>query len=138
VRKVDVAAMFVSLWLLATMVIDVVTPKELSVYTIGATLAPAFVVLAVLYWKRVSRFEFAAAFATLWMVIWIVLTLLASRPLSLLLVIVAVVPLLVVGAVFQFQRQRRSKSESGSTPFRPEPAESESKKRRPPYSRSGR
>jgi uncharacterized membrane protein len=125
VRKVDVAAMFVSLWLLAMMVIDVATPKELSVYMIGATLAPAFVILAVLYWKRVSKFEFAAAFAALWMVTWIVLTLLGSRPLSLLLVIVAVIPLLVVVAVFQFRRWRRAKSESGSTPLRPERAESD-------------
>ena len=36
VRRIDIAAMFVSLWLLASMVIDVLTPKELTVYMIGA------------------------------------------------------------------------------------------------------
>src|SRR5262249_40991415 len=40
VRHFDVAAMFASLWLLTSMVIDAVTPRELSVYMIGAAIAP--------------------------------------------------------------------------------------------------
>ena len=114
-RQLDVAAMFVSLWLLASMVIDALTPKELTVYMIGATMAPAVVILALLHWKRVSSFDFTVAFATLWMTTWIVLELISPKPLSLLVVLVAIAPLLVVGAVVNFQRWRSSKSRSGST-----------------------
>jgi hypothetical protein len=35
-RRFDVAAMFASLWLLASMIVDIATPKELTVYMIGA------------------------------------------------------------------------------------------------------
>jgi len=119
VRQLDVAAMFVSLWLLASMVIDVLTPKELTVYMIAATIAPAIAILAVLYWKRVSGFDFAVAFATLWMVSWIVLELISPKPLSLVVVVVAVAPLLIVGAVVNFRRWRRSRSRSRSTRISP-------------------
>jgi hypothetical protein len=107
--------MFASLWLLASMVIDVITPPELTVYVIGATIAPAIVVLALLYWKRVSRFDFAIALATLWMVTWIVLELISPKPLSLLLTAAAAVPLLAVGAVVNLRRWRDSRGRSGST-----------------------
>ena len=118
-RQLDVAAMFVSLWLLASMVIDALTPKELTVYMIAATIAPAVVILAVLYWKRVSKFDFTVAFATLWMTTWIVLELISPKPLSLLVVVIAVAPLVVVGAVINFRRWRRSRSRSGSTRLSP-------------------
>jgi hypothetical protein len=107
--------MFVSLWLLASMMVDALTPKELSVYMIGAALAPAVVVLAFLHWKRVSRFDFAVAFATLWMTTWIVLELISPKPLSLVTIVVAVAPLVIIGAVVNFRRWRRSRSRSGST-----------------------
>lgn len=105
-RHLDVAVMFASLWLLASMMIDVITPPELTVYVIGATIAPAIVVLAVLYWKRVSRLDFAVALASLWMASWIVLELISPKPLSLLLAVVAALPLLAVGAVINFRRWR--------------------------------
>ena len=116
-RRLDVAAMFVSLWLLVSMIIDVVTPKELTVYMIGATLAPAVVVLAVLYWKRVPGFDFVAAFAALWMTSWMVLELISPKPLSLFLILVAIAPLVAVGAVVNFRRWRRPKPRPGSTPL---------------------
>jgi hypothetical protein len=109
--------MFVSLWLLVSMIIDVVTPKELTVYVIGATLAPAVVILALLHWKRVPRFDFVAAFATLWMASWIVLELISPKPMSLLLIPVAVAPLVAVGAVINYRRWRRPKARPGSTPL---------------------
>jgi len=115
VRHLDVAVMFASLWLLASMVIDAITPPELTVYVIGATIAPAIVILAVLYWKRVSRFDFAVALATLWMVTWIVLELISPKPLPLLLAAAAAVPLLAVGAVVNFRRWRDSRARPGST-----------------------
>lgn len=114
-RHLDVAVMFASLWLLASMMIDVITPPELSVYVIGATIAPAIVVLAVLYWKRVSRLDFAVALASLWMASWIVLELVSPKPLPLLLAVAAVVPLLAVGAVINFRRWRDSRGRSRST-----------------------
>jgi hypothetical protein len=107
--------MFASLWLLASMVIDAITPQELSVYMIAATTAPAIAILAVLYWRRVSRFDFAIALATLWLATWIVLELISPKPLSLLLAVAAAVPLLAVGAVINFRRWRDSRARSGST-----------------------
>jgi hypothetical protein len=107
--------MFVSLWLLASMMVDVLTPKELTVYMIGVTIAPAIAILAVLYWKRVPKFDFAVAFVTLWMVCWIVLALIAPKLLSLLVVVVAVAPLVIFGAVVNFLRWRRARHRSRST-----------------------
>src|SRR5271163_3425717 len=115
VRRLDVAAMFGSLWLLASMVIDVLTPKQLTVYMIGAAIAPPIVILAVLYWKRVPRFDFAIAFSTLWMATGIVLELITPAPLSLFVVVIALSPLVVFGAVINFQRWSRSRSRPGST-----------------------
>ena len=64
-RRFDVVAMFASLWLLASMVIDVATPKELTVFMIGAAIAPATGITALLYWARVPTLDFAVSFATL-------------------------------------------------------------------------
>jgi hypothetical protein len=108
VKLIDIAAMFVSLWLLTSMVIDVLTPKELTVYMIGAAIAPATAVAAILCWLRVPTIDFAVVFATLWMVSVMVLELITPRPLSPLMAVVAVAPILIVGAVINFQcwRQR--------------------------------
>lgn len=102
-------AVFGSLWLLASMVIDAVTPKELSVYMIGATLAPATAVLAVLYWRKVPGLDFAVIFATLWMVSGMVLEIVTPKPLSPWVAGVAVAPLLIVGIVVNLQLLRRSR-----------------------------
>ena len=45
-KRFDAIVMFVSLWLLASMVIDVLTPNELTVYAIGAAIAPATAIAA--------------------------------------------------------------------------------------------
>jgi hypothetical protein len=109
VRQVDAAIMFVSLWLLASMVIDAVTPTELSVYLIGAAIAPATVISGVLYWLRVPTLDFAAVFATVWMATEMVLEMLTPAPLSPLMALVAVAPMLIVGAVINFQYWRGTK-----------------------------
>ena len=106
-KLVDITAMFVGLWLLTSMVIDVLTPKELTVYMIGAAIAPATAVSAVLYWLRVPTIDFAVVFATLWMVSVMVIELITPKPLSPLMAIVAVAPMLVVGTVINFQCWRR-------------------------------
>ena len=111
-RRFDVAAMFGSLWLLASMVIDAATPKELSVYMIGAAIAPATAISATLYWLRVPRTDFAVIFATLWMISVMVLELITPKPLSPLMVLIAFVPLVIVGIVLNFQYWRRSRLQS--------------------------
>jgi hypothetical protein len=107
-----VAAMFGSLWLLASMVIDAATPKELSVYMIGAAIAPATAISATLYWLRVPRTDFAVIFATLWMISVMVLELITPKPLSPLMILIAFVPLVIVGIVLNFQYWRRSRLRS--------------------------
>jgi len=109
VRQVDIAIMFVSLWLLASMLIDAVTPKELSVYVIGAEIAPATAISAALYWRRVPTLDFAVVFATVWMLSEMVLEMVTPAPLSPLMSIVGVAPLLIVGIAINVQSRRRSK-----------------------------
>jgi hypothetical protein len=105
-RRFDVVAMFGSLWLLASMVLDVATPKELTVYMIGAAIAPAAVISALLYWFRVPRFDFAVSFSTLWMVSGMLIEVITPKPLSPLIPIVAVAPLVIVGVVFNVHNWR--------------------------------
>jgi hypothetical protein len=109
VRHVDAAIMFVSLWLLASMLLDALTPKELNVYLIGAAIAPATAISAALYWLRVPTLDFAVVFATAWMVSAMVLEVITPARLSPLMALVAVVPLLIVGIVINVQGRRRSK-----------------------------
>jgi hypothetical protein len=108
-RRFDVVAMFASLWLLASMVIDVATPKELTVYMIGTAIAPATTITALLYWLRVPTLDFAVSFATLWLVSGMVIELITPKPLSPLIAVAAVAPMVIVGAVINFQCWRRSR-----------------------------
>jgi hypothetical protein len=108
VRRFDVAAMFGSLWLLASMVIDIATPKELTVYMIGAAIAPATAISALLYWLGVPRTDFAVCFAVLWMVSGMLIELISPKPLSPFMIVVAVAPMAIVGAVINLQCWRRS------------------------------
>ena len=105
-KRFDVAAMFVSLWLLASMVLDVATPKELTVYMIGAAIAPAATISALLYWLRVPRFDFVVSFATLWMVSGMLIEVITPKPLSPLIAIVAIAPMVIVGTVFKLGNWR--------------------------------
>jgi len=90
-RRFDVAAMFASLWLLASMIVDIATPKELTVYMIGA--APATVITALLYWLRVPRLDFAVSFTTLWLVSGMVIELITPKPLSPFIAMAAAAPI---------------------------------------------
>lgn len=115
-RRIDVAAMFMSLWLLATMAIDVLTPKELTAWIIGPAIAPAVTALAILHYKRVPIFDFAVAFATLWMASWIALEIVTPTPLSLLVVVIAAAPLVVTGVIVNVQSWHRSKRRADAKP----------------------
>jgi hypothetical protein len=107
-RRFDVVAMFASLWLLASMIIDIATPKELTVYMIGAATAPATVITALLYWLRVPRLDFAVSSTTLWLVSGMVIELITPKPLSPFIALAAVAPMVIVGIVIHFQNWRRS------------------------------
>ena len=113
-RQFDLAAMSVSLWLLASMVIDVLTPNELTVYMIGAATAPAIVILAVLYWKQFPKLDLMIVFGVLWMITGIALELITPKPLSQLATVIALAPLVVIGAAINFQRWRHSRSKVSS------------------------
>jgi hypothetical protein len=106
-KRFDAIVMFVSLWLLASMVLDVLTPPELTVYAIGAALAPATAISALLYWLGVPRIDFAVCFSVLWMVSGMVLELISPQPLSPYMIIVVVLPAAAVGIVINFQYWRR-------------------------------
>ena len=114
VKRFDLVAMSASLWLLASMVIDAATPKELNVYMIGTTLAPMTAISTALWWLRVPLLDFSVVFATLWMASVMVLEIITPKPMSLLMAAIAVVPLLIVGTVINFQRWRRSKGSATS------------------------
>lgn len=105
-KHIDAVIMFVSLWLLASMLLDALTPPELNVYMIGAALAPSIFITALLYWLRIPPLDFALAFATVWMVSEMVLEMITPKPLSPVLAAVAVAPLLMVGALVNIQAWR--------------------------------
>jgi hypothetical protein len=106
-KRFDAIVMSVSLWLLASMVLDILTPKELTVYAIGAALAPATAISVLLYWLGVPRIDFAVCFSVLWMISGMVLELISPQPLSPYMIIVVVMPTIVVGIVINFRRWRR-------------------------------
>jgi hypothetical protein len=108
--------MFMSLWLLATMVIDVLTPKELTAYVIGTAIAPAVIALAILYYRRVPTFDFVVTFAALWMVSWMALEIVTPTPLSLIVVVIAAAPLIVMGVIVHVQYWVRLKRGADTNP----------------------
>jgi len=120
VRQFDIAAMTVSLWLLVSMILDAATPKELTFYMIAAVTAPAVAALALLYWRGVPKQDFAIVFATLWLIVSIVLELISPTPLPPLTAVVAGAPLLIVGCAIYFLRWRHSRRRSTHTRSMPE------------------
>ena len=115
-RRIDVAAMFMSLWLLATMAIDVLTPKELTAWIIGPVIAPAVMALAILHYKRVPIFDFAVTFVALWMASSIALEIITPAPLSLLVVLIAAAPLIVMGVIVNVQYWHRRRRQPDANP----------------------
>ena len=114
-RRFDVAIMFGSLWLLASMIIDIATPKELNVYMAGAAIAPATLITALLYWLRVPRLDFAVSFTTLWLVSGLVIELISPKPLSPFFAVAVFAPMVIVGILIHFQNWRRSKLKAPSS-----------------------
>ena len=100
--------MFSALWLLGSMVIDYLTPKELTVYMIAAAIAPAVIGTALSYYLRFPTIDFVLILATLWLVA--ALTIVWISPVSLpgYLIGAAVAPALIVGAILIWHRYRSS------------------------------
>jgi hypothetical protein len=81
-KPFDVVVMFLALWLLSTKIIDVATPKELNVWLIGSAIAPATLLTALFYYRRVPLLDFATAFSALWLATTIGLSIITPKPLS--------------------------------------------------------
>ncbi|WP_257164593.1 hypothetical protein [Bradyrhizobium sp. SRS-191] len=99
--------MFFSLWLLASMVLDAVTPPELNFYMIGPIIAPAAIITGFLYWLRIPSRDFVLVSAAIWMVCEMMMEMITPKPLSPLLAVAAVAPLLVAGILLHLQHWRR-------------------------------
>jgi hypothetical protein len=94
----DTAVMSGALWLLAAMLIDALTPKELTAIMVGAVLAPAMILGAVFYHLKVPGPDLAISLATLWLVSVIAIEWITPKPISPYFMIAAVVPSILVGA----------------------------------------
>jgi hypothetical protein len=105
----DTAVMSGALWLLAAMLIDALTPKELTVYMIGTVLAPAVIVGAVFYHLKLPSQDLAISLATSWLVSVMVIEWIAPKPISPYFMAAAVAPSILVGAwLHGSERWRRS------------------------------
>ena len=97
-HPMDTAVMAGALWLLAAMLIDALTPKELTAIMVGAALAPAMILGAVFYHLKVPGPDLAISLATLWLVSVIAIEWITPKPISPYFMIAAVVPSVLVGA----------------------------------------
>jgi hypothetical protein len=106
-HPIDIVAMFAAIWLLASLVLDVLTPKELTAVMIGVAIGPAIVITAVFYYLRCSRIDFAVLFAALWVISDIAMAFISPTGLPNFLIIAGFVPALLVGVVLHWQRLTR-------------------------------
>jgi hypothetical protein len=111
-HPVDIAIMFAALWLLGSMVLDHLTPKELTVYMIAAATAPAVIGTALAYYLRFPTLDFVLISATLWMIAALTIEWISPVPLPGFMIGAALAPALVVGAILHWDRYR-SRQRSG-------------------------
>lgn len=105
-HPIDVATMFAALWLLGSMVVDLLTPKELTVYMIAAASAPAAVGTGLCYYLRFPKIDFAVTFATLWLAAAVAIEWISPAPLPSFMIAAALAPALIVGVVLHWRRYR--------------------------------
>jgi hypothetical protein len=117
-HPIDVIAMFAALWLLASMVLDALTPKELTAVMIGVAIGPAMITTAVFYYLRCPRTDFAVLFAALWLISDIAIEFISPKPLPNWLIIAGFVPALIVGIVLHWQRFTRRRERLAWPPAR--------------------
>ena len=106
-HPIDIVAMFAALWLLASMVLDAVTPKELTAAMIAVAIGPAIVVTAIFYYLRCPRTDFAVMFAALWMISDIAIAFISPKELPHWLIALGFLPALLIGTVLHWQRFQR-------------------------------
>jgi hypothetical protein len=108
-HPVDIAIMFAALWLLGSMVLDYLTPKELTVYMIAAATAPAVIGTGLSYYLRSPQTDFMLISATLWLVAVLTIEWISPVPLPHFLIGAALAPALIVGAILHWRRYRSRK-----------------------------
>jgi hypothetical protein len=96
-HPIDTAIMFTALWALASMAIDILTPKELTAVMIGEAIAPAMLVTALLYGLRYPPIDFTVMFAALWLVATMAIEWITPKELSPLMIVAAFVPAVIIG-----------------------------------------
>jgi hypothetical protein len=119
-HPIDAAIMFTALWVLASMALDILTPKELTAIMIGEAIAPAMLLAALLYVLRYPLVDFTIMFATLWLVATMSIELISPTQLSPLMIIAAFVPAGLIGSWLHFWPRIRKvaveRSEAAETP----------------------
>src|SRR3981189_2354293 len=98
--------MFAALWLLGSMVFDFLTPKELTVYMIGAATAPAVIGTGLCYYLRFPKIDFVLVMATLWLIAALTIEWISPVPLPSFLIGAALARALIVGAILHWHRYR--------------------------------
>lgn len=125
-HPLDIVAMFAALWLLASMVLDALTPKELTAITIAVAIGPAIIITAVFYHLRSPRADFAVMFAALWLISDIAIAFASPKALPHFLIALGFLPALLIGAVLHwrtFTSPRRGEVGLRSNPGeRPQPS----------------
>jgi hypothetical protein len=108
-HPIDTAVMFAALWLLGSMVLDYLTPKELTVYMIAAATAPAVIGTGLAYYLRFPKIDFVMILATLWLFAALTIEWISPVPLPGFMIGAALAPALIVGAVLHWHRYRSGK-----------------------------
>jgi hypothetical protein len=108
-HPIDIAIMFAALWLLGSMVLDYLTPKELTVYMIAAATAPAVIGTGLSYYLRFPTIDFMLILTTLWLVAVLTMEWISPVPLPGFLIGAAFAPVLIVGAILHWHRYRSRK-----------------------------
>jgi hypothetical protein len=138
-RPIDVVTMFGDLWLLGAMVVDVLTPNELTIYMIAAATAPTVVAIGLCYYLQFPTIDFMMISAAFWLVAAIAIEWISPKPLPACIIAGALVPVFIAGAVLHWHRHRSGeswrtsaydRSRRGSNPgSRPLPGGAETKDR---------
>lgn len=109
-HPMDTAVMSAALGMVAAMLIDALTPKELTVYMIAAALAPAIIIGAVLYHLRLPLADLSITLAVLWLVSVMAMEWMTPKPLSPYFIAAAVAPSILVGGWLHGQATWRRRS----------------------------
>lgn len=105
-HPIDIAIMFIAIWLLASMVLDVLTPKELTVYMIGAAIGPAVIITALFYYLQVPRADFAVVLSMLWLISGLTIEMMSPAVLPNYIAAITLGPVFLVGVVLHWQCYR--------------------------------